>query len=123
MAVLRKRIKASTLVEVIIALLIGMMVMGMAMSIVVKTGKNYNAVQRTRALMWMRNRVHQLEIAPLLHEDTIQGQGMLIYEKLSEMEGKPDVLQLYMRAMTPEKRLLAEKWRLLKRKGDEKKEE
>ena len=118
MFVLNKRIKGSTIIEVIIALLIGMMVLAMAMIIVVKTGKNYNATHRTRALLWMRNRVYQLETKPALHEDTIQVNGMLIYENLAELEGKQDVLILYMKAMTPENRLLAEKRRLINLKPD-----
>ncbi|WP_461630257.1 prepilin-type N-terminal cleavage/methylation domain-containing protein [Labilibaculum euxinus] len=118
MLVLKKRIKGSTIIEVIMALMIGMIVLAMAMTIVVKTGKNYNAVHRTRALIWMRNRVYMMETNPVLREDTIQANGMLIYEKLANLEGKKDVLILYMKAMTPENRLLAEKWRLINLKPD-----
>lgn len=119
MLVLKKRIKGSTIIEVIMALMIGMIILAMAMTIVVKTGKNYNAVHRTRALIWMRNRVYMMEANPVLHEDTIQANGMLIYENLANLEGKKDVLILYMKAMTPENRLLAEKWRLINLKPDD----
>ncbi len=119
MLVVRKRIKGSTIIEVIIALMIGMLILAMSMTIVAKTNKNYNAELRTRSLIWMRNRVYMMETNPVLHEDTIQANGILIYENLANFDGKRDVLILYMKAMTIENRLLAEKWRLINLKSDD----
>nr|WP_320120042.1 hypothetical protein [uncultured Marinifilum sp.] len=113
-----KRIKGSSIIEVIIALLIGMLVLAMAMTIVVKTGKNYNANRKAKALLWMKNRTYQLELKPVVHEDTIRVNGMIIFESVVELEGKKDVLLLYMKAMTGENRFLAEKRRLINFKPD-----
>jgi len=118
MFVLTKRIKGSTIIEVIIALLIGMLVLAMAMTIVVKTGKNYNANRKAKALIWMKNRTYQLELKPIVHEDTIRANGMIIFESMTEFEGKKDVLNLYMKAMTDEYMFLAEKKRLINLKPD-----
>jgi hypothetical protein len=109
MPVLNKKIEASTIVEVIVALLIGMLVLAMAMAIVVKTGKNYNATHRTRALLFMKNRLYQLKDNPVIHNDTIIVNGFMVYEKISEVDGKKGVLKVYQKAMTPEGRLLIEK--------------
>lgn len=118
MFILAKRIKGSTIIEVIIALLIGMMVLAMAMTIVVKTGKNYNANQKAQAMIWMKNRTYQLETKPSVHEDTIRENGVIYFESLTVLEGQKDVLTLYMIAMTEEKRFLAEKRRLINLKPE-----
>ena len=118
MSVLSKKIKGSTIIEVIIALLIGMMVLAMAMAIVVKTGKNYNATHRTRALLLMKNRLYQIKDQPELRSDTLLVNGILLFENLSEAEGKKDVLNVYMKAMTPEGRTLLEKRHFVNRIPD-----
>lgn len=118
MSVLSKKIKGSTIIEVIIALLIGMMVLAMAMAIVVKTGKNYNATHRTRALLLMKNRLYQIKDQPELRSDTVSVNGILLFENLSEAEGKKDVLNVYLKAMTPEGRTLLEKRHFVNRIPD-----
>lgn len=113
MFVLNKKIVASTIIEVIVALLIGMIVLAMAITIVVKTGKNYNATHRARALLIMRNRLYYLKDNPVIKSDTIFVSGFMFYEKSFEYEGKRDVFNVYLRAMTLEGKLLIEKQHII----------
>ena len=115
MPVLNRKIKSSTIIEVIVALLIGMLVLAMAMAIVVKTGKNYNATHRTRALLFLKNRLHQIKNDPVIHNDTIFVNGFMLYENISEAEGKKNILNVNLKAMTPEGRLLLEKKHFINR--------
>ena len=118
MSVLTKKIGGSTILEVIIALLIGMLVLAMAMAIVVKTGKNYNATHRTRAMFVMKNRLYHFKDNPVIHSDTIFVNGFLLYENLSEIEGKKGVLNAYFKAMTTEGRPLIEKRHIINLKPE-----
>lgn len=123
MLALKKKIKGSTIIEVIIALMIGMIIIGMSMSIVVKTGRNYNASQRARAVIWMNNRFIQLKDSPEVREDSIVLLGMIVYENVSKYENQEDVLMVDLKAVSREMRFLANKRSLIfiKLKDGEKK--
>jgi hypothetical protein len=108
-----KKLRSGTIIEVIVALLIGMIVLAMAMTIVVKTSKNYNAALRVKALFHMNNRIRQIEQKPVLHEDTLMVNGLKMYERVSEKEDRMGVLDVYIRCVTVDDRFLAEKRRLL----------
>ncbi len=103
------KIKGSTILEVIIALLIGTMIIGFSMNIVVKTSKNYNAVKRASAMFQLKNRFKQIENDSSLLQDTIQGNGIYIVEKISPHKQSEYVFLLEMKAYTLEKRFLVEK--------------
>lgn len=118
MSFLKKKIEGSTIMEVIMALLIGMLVLAMAMAIVVKTGKNYNATHRTRAMFVIKDRLYYHKNNPMIHSDTIPVNGFLLYENLSEIEGRKGVLNAYFEAMTIEGRRLIEKQHIINLKPE-----
>ncbi|PXY01813.1 hypothetical protein DF185_03965 [Marinifilum breve] len=118
MSLLKKKIEGSTIIEVIMALLIGMLVLAMAMAIVVKTGKNYNATHRTRAMFVIKDRLYYFQNNPMIHSDTIPVNGFLLYENLSEINGRKGVLNAYFKAMTTEGRRLIEKQHVINMKPE-----
>jgi len=108
-----KKLKSSSLIEVIIALCIGMMIIALSMSIVVKTGKNYNAFQRGRAMLLMSQRAFVLQNNPETVQDSLNINGMVLLEKLSSYREIERVFQLHMKCYSSEGRFLGEKKCLL----------
>lgn len=103
------KIKGSTILEVIIALLIGTMIIGFSMNIVVKTSKNYNAVKRGSAMFQLKNRFGQIKNDPSLLQNTVQGNGIYIVEKMSSYQQSESVFLLELNAYTLENRFLVKK--------------
>lgn len=108
-----KKLKSSSLIEVIIALCIGMIIIALSMSIVVKTGKNYNAFQRGRAMLLMSQRAFVLQNNPEIIQDSLKVNGIVLLEKLTNYHELDRVFQLDMKCYSSEGRFLGEKKCLL----------
>ncbi|WP_321308593.1 hypothetical protein [Marinifilum fragile] len=111
------KIKGSTILEVIIALLLGTIIIGFSMNIVVKTAKNYNAVKKADAMFLVENRFAILKENPELLQDSIWKNGILLVEKLEQYQGSNDLLLLKIEAYTVERRFLLGK-KILIEKND-----
>lgn len=107
------KLKSSTILEVIMALLIGTMIIGFSMNIVVKTGKNYNAVKRAGAMFMLKNRISIIQEEPNQLQDTIRGNGIFIVEKMTAYQQSEKVFVLELKAYTLENRFLVEKKALI----------
>lgn len=90
-----------------------MIIIGLSMSIVVKTGKNYNAFQRGRAMLLMRQRAYFLQDNPESVQDSLNINGILLLEKLNSYRDVDRVFQLEMKSYSTEGRFLGEKKCLL----------
>lgn len=90
-----------------------MIIIGLSMSIVVKTGKNYNAFQRGRAMLLMNQRAYFLQDNPESVQDSLKINGILLLEKLNSYRDVDRVFQLEMKSYSTEGRFLGEKKCLL----------
>lgn len=107
------KLRSSTIIEVVIALLIGVMIIGFSMNIVVKTGKNYNAVKRARSIFMLNNRFLILQEDPSQLQDTVEENGIFIVEKMTSYQQSEKVFVLEMKAYTYENRFLVAKRSLI----------
>jgi len=108
------KLKASTILEVIIALLLGTMIIGFSMNIVVKTAKNYNAVKKADAMFLVQNRFSILSENPKLIQDSIRDEGILLVESLKNYKQSEELFVLEIKAYTAQNRFLVEKKALIK---------
>lgn len=103
------KLKSSSLIEVIVALCIGVIIITLSMNIVVQTGKNYNAFQRGRAMFLMSERAYFLQNNPEAVQSSLTMNGIVIFEKLSSYRNIHRVFQLEMKSFSSEGKFLGEK--------------
>lgn len=86
-----------------------MIIITLSMSIVVKTGKNYNAFQRGRAMLLMSQRAYLLQSNPETVQDSLKINGIVLLEKLSAYRDIERVYQLDMKCYSSGGRFLGKK--------------
>ena len=113
------KLKGSTVLEVIIALLLGTIIIGFSMNIVVKTAKNYNAVKKADAMFLVQNRFAIVKENPESVQDSIWENGILLVENLQQYQQSNHLLLLEIKAYTAEKKFLLEKKALIEKNEED----
>ncbi len=114
MSSLGKKIEGATIIEVLVALVIAMTILGIGMVLIANIGKNNNANIKYRSKLLLNERKIMIEKNIQIHEDSIHYGRVTIYEKVSSYSGYEDIYLLELKAFSERKNLLVERNLIIK---------
>ena len=108
MALLTKKIKGSTLVESLIAMVVVMVSFGVATTVYVNVLSSRDEIQKLKSMTILKKLAFESKQNRLFLDDNITVDGFVIEKKVVSYNGQKDLFQLKLKAFNQNEKQLAE---------------